>query len=664
MTVALTINPSDVASAADFLEQYLTDQIPDGDFSKGTALRDLTVQAIAAVFAFLRADATQIRQMQSLVSVQAATGADPTALQDAVTAILSNFFVTPKGGGYARGFAIGHSSQQVDIFIPVTVQFTYSQGLIFVVDSTDTYFISKTELVPIVDASSAVLDYEFQIPMVAIATGATYNVDPGLFAAFTRFNPYVTHIESTAKFSGGEGPETVDAVLARAPTVISVRNLINDRSIVATLNDNFDGITNILVIGMGDIEMQRDIVPTIAPNLRFHVGGAVDIYLRTGLVETSFTGAVGALFARPDGVTTVFRDGSVSFSAVLPGDIIRVTAGLPVLPAEFLVIENDGAQLIVSERSPFPVATDEASPVTTVNYVIGRIGPTYNDVLAGVGGIPLTTGVTSRSIATSGRITLPGGPVMDILDVAIINPAPAESSFKSTLDGFVHFPNQVNATPLQSQTPTQGLQFQTIVHNPLYAQSSAQWMEVVVGTDTNQARFDGFQLRVRYRTIATFADIDTFVRGTRERVSAAYQLPRGHHPVVVSMTIVYVLSSTATALIDNTAVAQTVADYINSFDATAASIDVSTVIQLVKNTYPTIANIVPPGPGQPILTILYALRAPTGDVLSYQTVDVVNVEPAKQVGGPILQLDAYGVTPRTLRYVSNAIDVVVKQEGT
>jgi hypothetical protein len=335
-----------------------------------------------------------------------------------------------------------------------------------------------------------------------------------------------------------------------------------------------------------------------------------------------------------------------------------------VLPAEFLVVENDGAQLIVSERSPFPVATDEALPVTTVNYVIGRIGPTYNDVLAGLGGIPLTTGVTSRRIATSGRITLPGGPVMDILDVAIINPAPAESSFKSTLDGFVHFPNQVNATPLQSQTPTQGLQFQTIVHNPLYAQSSAQWMEVVVGTDTNQARFDGFQLRVRYRTIATFADIDTFVRGTRERVSAAYQLPRGHHPVVVSMTIVYVLSSTATTLIDNTAVAQTVADYINSFDATAASIDVSTVIQLVKNTYPTIANIVPPGPGQPILTILYALRAPTGDVLSYQTVDVVNVEPAKQVGGPVLQLDAYGVTPRTLRYVSNAIDVVVKQEGT
>lgn len=664
MTVAITINQSDVASAADFLEQYLTDQIPDGDFSKGTALRDLTVQALAAVYAFLKADAAQIRQMQSLISVRAATGGDATALQDAVTAILSNFFVTPKGGGYARGFAIGHASQQVDIFVPITVQFTYSQGLIFIVDSTDTLFISKTELVPIVDADASVLDYEFQIPLVAIATGEDYNVAPGLFASFNRFNPYVTHVESTITFSGGKGPETVDAILARAPTAISVRNLINSRSIEATLNDTFDGIESILVIGMGDLEMQRDIVPTIAPNLRFHVGGAVDIYLRTGLIETSFTGAVNALYARPDGVATIFRDGSVSFAAVLPGDIIRVTAGLPVTPAEFLVVENDGLRLIVSERSPFPVATDEASPITTVTYVIGRIGPTYNDVLADIGGIPYTTGLTSRSTATSGRITLPGGPVMDILDVAILNPAPVENSFKSTLDGFVHFPNQVNATPLQSQTPTQGLQFQTVVHSPLYAQSVAQWMEVVVGTDTNQARFDGFQLRVRYRTLASFASIDSFVRDRRERVSAAYQLPRGHHPVVVSMTIVYVLSSTATTLLDDNAIAQTVADYINAFDATAASIDVSSIIQLVKNTYPTIANIVPLGSGQPILTIFYALRAPTGDVMTYQTVDVVNVEPSKQISGPVLQLDALGVTPRTLRYVSNAIDIVVKAEGT
>jgi hypothetical protein len=664
MSVAVTITASDVTTAANFLEQFLTDQVPEGDFTEGTALRDLAVNAIAAVVAFLRADAAQIRQMQSLLSVQEATSGDEEALSDAVTAILSNFFITPKGGTKSRGFAIGHATQQVDIFIPTSIQFTYSPGLVFVVDNTDTLFISSAELVPIVEADGSILDYEFKIPLIAVATGEAYNVDPGLFSAFDRFSPYVTHVEGTAKFSGGKGPETVDEVLERAPTAVSVRNLINDRSIDATLNENFDGIESILVVGMGDLEMQRDIVPTIAPNLKFHVGGAVDIYLRTALVETSFTGAVGALFARPDGVVTVFRDGSVSFAAVQVGDIIRVTAGLPSVPAEFLIVEVDGADLIVSSSSPFPIATDEGLPPTTVNYTIGRIGPAYSDVVADIGSQPYTTGTTSRSQSTSGRITLPGGPVMDILDVAILNPPPVESAFRSTLDGFVHFPNHVNTTPSEAATPLTGLQFQTIVHDPLYAQSAAQWMEVVVGTDTNQARFDGLQLRVRYRTIASFDVIDSFVRGARERVSAAYQLPRAHHPVNIGMSILYRLKATATATLDDDAIAQTVVDYINAFDATSLSIDVSNIIRLVLDTYPDIANILPQTPGGPLLTITYVLRAPTGDVLSYATTDVVEVVSTKQVAGPTLDLLALGVSDRTLRYVANTIDVVARQEGT
>jgi len=664
MSVAITISGSDVTTAANFLEQFLTDQVPEGDFTDGTAMRDIAIQAIAAVVAFLRADAAQIRQMQSLITVESATGGDQEALADAVTGIMSNFFVKPKGGTKSRGFAIGHASQQVDIFISTSIQFTYAPGLVFVVDNTDTLFIPSSELIPIIDSDGSVLDYEFKIPLVAVATGVAYNVAPGLFSSFDRFNPYVTHIENTTTYSGGKGPETVDEILERAPTAVSVRNLINDRSIEATLEDNFDGIEAILVVGMGEPEMQRDVVPTIAPNLRFHVGGSVDIYLRTSLVETSFTGAVGALFARPDGITTIFRDGAVSFAAVEPGDIIRITAGLATVPAEFLVTEISGTDLIVSETSPFPVATDEASPPTTVSYTIGRIGPAYNDVVSDIGSQPYTSGSTSRQSATTGRITLPGGPVMDILDVAILNPPPVENAFKSTLDGFEHFPNQVNTTPSNAATPSQGLQFQTVVHNPLYAQSSSQWLEIIVGTDVDPARFDGLQLRVRYRAIASFDVIDAFVRGPRERVSAAYQLPRGHHPVNIGMSILYRLKGTATTTLDNGAIAQTVIDYINAFDAAAESIDASNIITLIKNTYPTIANIIPLTPGGPLLTITYDLRAPTGDVISYATTDVVEVSASKQTGGPVLDLPALGVSDRTLRYIANTIDVVAAQEGS
>lgn len=644
----IEIDSKDVNTASNFLEQFLSNAVPDGDFSKGTALRDLTIGALAAIVAFLRKEATDVRKLQSLATVQAALGnADPQALRDAVAGILSNVFVTLKTGSKSRGFIIGHASALTDIFVPITTKFTSSSGLVYVVDSTETYFVSKRALTPIIDANNTVLDYEFRLPLIATKTGGEYDIDPGLFSAFDRFNPYVTRVENPEKFTGGKGPETVEEVLGRAPTALSVRNLINERSITAVLDDTFPEIRSILVIGMGETEMQRDVLNGLASHLRLHVGGMVDIYLLLDVVETTVTSEVGDLFARPDGLATVFRDASQSFAAVQAGDIIRITAGLDVLPAEFLVIENAGTDLFVSERSPFPVATDEAVPATAVSYTIGRIGPSYNDVLADVGNVPFTTGTTSRRVGTSGRITLPGGPVVDILDVAVIDPAPGEAAFKSAIDGFVHFPNQVNTTPDETQTPDQGLEFQTIVHNPLYAQSALQWMELVVGTDTNQARFDGYQLRVRYRTLAGFAVIDDFVRSRRQRTSAAHQLPRGHNIVSVSMEINYKLRTTATATLDNDVIASSVVDYINAFDTTAQPIDTSGIEQYIRNTFPTIASIVP-------LVVTYTLRAPTGDLIGYQTEDEVILDSTKKITGPDVALETYGVSDRTVRYVANS----------
>ena len=105
----VVVGSADVTLAANFLEQFLTDQVPEGDFTQGTALRDLTVKALAAVVAFMRKDASLGLQLRSLVTVKDAVGSDADALADAVTAILSNFFVTPKAGRRSRGFVVGHA---------------------------------------------------------------------------------------------------------------------------------------------------------------------------------------------------------------------------------------------------------------------------------------------------------------------------------------------------------------------------------------------------------------------------------------------------------------------------------------------------------------------------------------------------------------------------
>lgn len=655
MSTTITINPTDVTNAANFLEQFLSDSDPEGDFSKGTALRDHTVGALAAIFAFLRSDSTQVRQLQSLVTVQQATGGDPEALRDAVIAILSNVFISPKNGSKSRGIGIGHSSQQVDMFIQPTHRFTRSPGLIFVVDSTDTLFIPATDLVPVVDATNTVIEYQFRIPLVAVRTGTAYDIDPGIFSDFDRFNPFVTRIENLDKFTGGKAVESVAEILARAPTAISVRNLINQRSITAVLDDNFADIRALFIAGMGDPEMQRDVV-MVASHMAIHVGGAADIYPLMDLVETTALGPVGGLFPRPDGINNMFRDATVPLfpASVQPGDILRIYAGIPNAPREFKIIANRGSELVVSDRAPFPLPTDELNPPGTVSYTIGRIAPAFNDLFSGIGGVPFPNGVTSRRIHQPGRITLPGGPVMDILDVAIVNPPNSEAAFKSSVDGFVHFPNHVNQTPSQAQTPLQGLQFQTIINNPPLAQSDRMWMEVVVGTDLSPSRFDGYTLRVRYRTLSGFSSVDEFVTSRDERTVAASQLLRAHNPVSLKININYKLKSNAPATLDNGVIAQTVVDLINSFDTSITPIDASAITDAVRQAYPTIGAVLP-------LTIDYIMLAPTGDEVTYQTFDQVTIDPTKQIAGPPLDLAGLGITSRTVRYLANINDITAQQ---
>ena len=57
----VTITTQDVARADAFLEAYLKAKIPDADFGPGSANRDITIKAIAYVFAYLEAERRSVR---------------------------------------------------------------------------------------------------------------------------------------------------------------------------------------------------------------------------------------------------------------------------------------------------------------------------------------------------------------------------------------------------------------------------------------------------------------------------------------------------------------------------------------------------------------------------------------------------------------------------
>lgn len=658
----IKVSSQDVTAAENLLEEYLTDAVPDGDFTKGTALRDLTVGALAAVYAFLKQEANTIKGLQSLKSIEESIDdSDPETIDDAATALLSNWFITRKSGSLSRGVLVGHLSQAVDIFIRPTVRFFKTAQLIFKLDNVDTLFIAKETLTPVINADGTITEYQFTFPVVAVAKGTSYDISPGVFTGFDNFNPFVTRVENTQTFTGGADIETTEEILKRAPTAISVRNLINSKSISAVLEETFPEIERLYVVGYGDPEMQRDALTGVAASLAIHVGGCVDIYAKAGTTETSFTGTIGGSFARPDNICNIFKDATSTATtkftatpAVQVGDIIKVTAGLPAVPREYKVTAVRDTEIEISERVPFPKATDEELLVGDqfVSYTVGRVAPTYSDIRS-TGGLPITTGQTSRHTSTSGRITLPGSPVFLIKDVAITNPSLSDPFIDPT-DGLIHFTQRLNTAPTDVTDPSENLQYQVVVHNPLEAQSANQRMEINVGPSSNLTRWDGKSLKVTYTTLSNFATVNSFIQNRFERVVSASQLLRGYHPVKLTASIRYKLSSDTTESLDDDAVAESVVSFINGFDTTTKNIDVSSIMEYMRANYATIAAVYP-------FSINYLLTAPTGDILTYSTNDEVAIDELKKTDGPDLDLTSLGISGRTVQYFTSTDDILISK---
>lgn len=633
--MAIIVSAQDVADAEDFLETFVSDEIEEGDYTDGALLRDLAIKAIAYIFAYLQQVDTQIRARQSLKTVEEVdTSDDEEAADDAVDEILSNWFATRKVGEYARVVAYGYATDRVDIDIPATTKFYKTSSLAFILDNEgDAYQVAAEELVPQFDSSGEIAGYFFRIPLVSEAVGTSYNIDPGNFATFDDFSSYVTQVMTLEKAQGGDDVESTEDFIERSETLITVRNLINARSADAVLRDKFDSIRTVTTIGMGDDEMARDLVEEAVTLLRMHVGGHQDMFVDMPTVETAYTGVVGAKFTRPDGVINVFRDKTyadydadsnpggrkftdphpVTSKVIQAGMVLRIVDGLVQLPGipdiarDYIIREVRDTELLVSERVPFPIATDENSPVTYVTWSVGVYRPNYLDVIP-----QTTTGETSKQIQNPGRIALPGKPLYAIKSVTIEDSSDADAD---PADGLVYFNNRVNQTPVQQVAPEN--EFQVVVHNPTSHQSAKSYAELIVGTSTSPGKYDGKTCKVTFDTLAGFSAVDLFVSKRNQRISGANPLTRAFHPIYLRFSLEYRLKKTTEDTIDNEAAVRALLAYINTFDPSEV-IGVSTISDFFHTTYPQAGHVYP-------FEIDYLVHVPDGRVVEFTTSEDVIV---------------------------------------
>ena len=640
----IEIDAQDVARAEALLEALLTEQVPEGRFTRGSALRDLTVKALAFSFAYQQKENATVKALQSLQTIQQISTTDPDldrAVSQATDSILSNWFVRRSAGAFARGVIFIQVSKRQDYVIPPTYRFMYDRTRVFYPDVSDiaqNIVIRSADLLPIVAVDGTIDGYQFSLRVIAARTGVEYNIDPGIWQDAGTFSAYAMRISNLTKFESGKGRESTRELIARAGTAITVRNLINTRSIDATLRDRFGLTGQLLVVGMGDPEMQRDRKLDFLNATHVHVGGHFDVYLELPRVQETFEGVIGGKFIRPDGAIHVFRDTQMpdwttafltsqnTLAQVKPGDVLCITAGLFEAPRDFVIQEVYPHELRIGATRPFTTATDEAD--TYIEYYIYRPQMGRDFQLLPATGVR-KTGQTSRLLSTPGQVVLPGAARYDVLEVAVINPDQGDPR-ENPSTGFVHFPLRVNEAPGDSE-------YCISSPRPELAQSMLAYDVIQV------PGYEGKTLRVTYESLAQLPALHSYTQDRFERVMAGNILVRGYYPVYLAMTIPYRLKPVATQTVDEMALRAALVNTINTFDPHDI-IGVSDLIVATQNFSPQIGAVLP-------FTIEYTVIVPDGRMLTFETDDEVLLQRdavSREIGNPL----QYGLSERTVRYLT------------
>lgn len=629
----LNLTQKDFDAADRFLTTYLSEKIPAADFSAGSVVRDFSIGAIAHVFAFLRQELATLKAHRSLTKLAALpVTAD---VEEAVDDLLSNWFLTRKPGRPGRVMTTLHFLQAVDVVIGPNVRFFRTPTLGFRVEAETGVTIPARNLFPALNPDGTVRSYSYTVALQALDVGATTNVPPGRFVSVDSFNPYFLHAENLDAGSEGTDVETPAQAIARAKTALTVRNLVNVRSIDTVLRQNFAQVSRVTVVGFGDAEMQRDRLADILPGHSLHTGGKVDVYVQLPLTQVTEVLEVGAPYLRPDGQVVVLRaGGSDDFRDARLGDVVRVcydTNATPPIWTEHRVTAVTDKELTVHTQTPFPSLTDEMGG--TVAYTVGRLSPAYSDVYL------QRTGATSRRLQAANAVLLAPRPRGRILSV--------NRGTASTVGQLLERVNHIGALT--------GNTFRLVELEPALTQSRYAVSQLQVASGG-----EGGYVHVTYEAPVGYDAVQAYVSDDYERVLCADTLVKGYHPAYLQLNLQYTPSINATGVLDAAALRQSLVEDINSH-AGLETLELSQLVQRLRTRFPDIGTVYGP------LVARYTLHAPDGQTYDFLTSDVLSVTGK---GGSALtnaaqlrsgnQLTSLGVTDRNVRYLARYEDIKVE----
>jgi hypothetical protein len=269
------------------INEYLREQVLEVDetfeLREGSAFVDFFIKPLVVVLQPIRNEIEVIRELQSLVN---AVDMDDEELDS----LIANIFLARRSGSNSSGTVRLFFSEAQNVSVSQGTGFLSTGGLRFTADE-DT-LITASAMAVNVDGGSFYLD----VPATAEAPGDQYNIAAGNIVSVEVQIAGVIRVTNFNPFTGGLATETNEEFVARAQTAVTVRNLVNDRSIVTTLLDEFPNVKAVVPIGFNDPEMERASLTVVLPGPPQHVvtipdrGGHADIYIEgDGFVSRTTT---------------------------------------------------------------------------------------------------------------------------------------------------------------------------------------------------------------------------------------------------------------------------------------------------------------------------------------------------------------------------------------
>lgn len=229
-----------------FMLGRITTEFQNLSIQEGDPLYDYAILIMSILLEPFRRQIQQVSNNQSF--------AEPSTLSDNEADKLgANYFTSRRQGGYAVGIAkLYFSSPQYVVVTPSNPVFTSDDLRFYPVENQA---ITADNMLFNVEGTL----YYFDIIVRAREQGEEYNIDPGTLVGIEGV-PSVVKVTNTGEFGEGAPRETTEEFVERIENSLTEKSLVTLRGINARLNDVFESIKSIGVIGYGDIEMERDIL--------------------------------------------------------------------------------------------------------------------------------------------------------------------------------------------------------------------------------------------------------------------------------------------------------------------------------------------------------------------------------------------------------------------